>query len=297
MATFGMRSRPCRYASINTSEVLGSLRRRRFDLYRLLLRYADTVIFGCQAQREDWQRRFGRGRPRAATAVIYNGIDTAHFDGAITEPNPWVLKRRYGISDQEMVLGTVAQLRPEKGHRFLLRACKALIDRGHRVRLLLVGDGPERDAIKSEVLALRIEGNVVMVGECEDVRPWLSVLDVFVLPSVAVEVFSNAALEAMSMGKAIVLSDIGGAKEMVEPGENGFVVPPGDSTALANTIERIVTRRAWKEMGQAARRTVTARFATQDMIQSYERLLFVDGSGTPPTAQRVLKPSPEGEVL
>ena len=93
------------------------------------------------------------------------------------------------------------------------------------------------------------------IGEIEDVRPVLAALDVFVLPSIAVESFSNAALEAMSMGRPVILSDIGGAREMIHDGVEGYVVSP---TELAARLPALIAalyadRRKRQQMGQSRR--------------------------------------------
>jgi glycosyltransferase involved in cell wall biosynthesis len=100
-------------------------------------------------------------------------------------------------------------------------------------------------------------------------------MDVFVLPSLAVETFSNAALEAMAMERPVVLSDIGGATEMVTHGQNGYVFHKGDDS----TLERILTALnnspdLRRDVGRAGRATVEARFSFQRMADAYERLML-----------------------
>lgn len=96
--------------------------------------------------------------------------------------------------------------------------------------------------------------------ELEDVREALAALGIFVIASTAVGVFSNAALEAMSMNRCIVLSDIGGAGEMVMEGKNGDVFNPGGSRGLAETLKKIIVAKVWEEMGRASRRIAVENF-------------------------------------
>jgi hypothetical protein len=94
------------------------------------------------------------------------------------------------------------------------------------------------DQLKRRAVELEISDRVHFLGETDDVRPVLAAMDVFVLPSIAVESFSNAALEAMSMGKPVILSEIGGAREMINDGVEGYVVSP---TELAARLPAIIS--------------------------------------------------------
>jgi glycosyltransferase involved in cell wall biosynthesis len=113
------------------------------------------------------------------------------------------------------------------------------------------------------------------MGAVEDVRPLLAALDIFVLPSNAVESFSNAALEAMSMGRPVILSNIGGAREMIHDGVEGYVVNP---TELAARLPAIVSQlyadsRKRKQMGVAARHRAVTCFSVPAMVAGYRGLL------------------------
>ena len=89
-----------------------------------------------------------------------------------------------------------------------------------------------------------------------------------------VETFSLAALEAMALGRPVVHSDIGGAAEMIEPGENGFLFPVGDTEALVDRLARLLDRVDRERMGRRARETVRTRFSEHAMVDRYERMLL-----------------------
>jgi glycosyltransferase involved in cell wall biosynthesis len=116
---------------------------------------------------------------------------------------------------------------------------------------------------------------VHFVGAVEDVRPVLAALDIFVLPSIEVESFSNAALEAMSMGRPVILSDIGGAREMITDGVEGYVVSP---TELAARLPALIAalysdQRKRQQMGVAARNRAVNCFSVPAMVAGYRGLL------------------------
>jgi glycosyltransferase involved in cell wall biosynthesis len=120
---------------------------------------------------------------------------------------------------------------------------------------------------------------VHFVGALDDVRPVLAALDVFVLPSIAVESFSNAALEAMSMGRPVILSDIGGAREMISEGVEGYVVSPTELPArLPALIAALYADpRKRQQMGAAARDRAVNCFSVPAMVAGYRGLLH-DGA-------------------
>jgi len=138
----------------------------------------------------------------------------------------------------------------------------------------MIGDGVTRPAIEARARSLDLEGDVVITGLQPDVRPYVAACDVVVLCSDAVETFSLAALEAMALGKPVVHSDIGGAAEMIRPGENGFLFPVGDTEALVDRLARLSDRAGRERMGRKARETIEARFSERVMVDRYERLLL-----------------------
>lgn len=114
---------------------------------------------------------------------------------------------------------------------------------------------------------------VVITGLQKEVRPFVAASDAVVLCSKTVETFSLAALEAMALGLPVVLSEIGGAAEMIRPGENGFLFPVGDTGALVDRLARLVDHRERERMDNHARARVEALFSETTMVDRYEQLL------------------------
>jgi glycosyltransferase involved in cell wall biosynthesis len=141
--------------------------------------------------------------------------------------------------------------------------------------LVIAGDGPLHNYLARRAVELEVADRVSFVGELDDVRPVLTALDVFVLPSIAVESFSNAALEAMAIGRPVILSDVGGAREMIDDGVEGYVV---SRTELAARLPALIAalyadRRKRQAMGQAARRRAETRFSVAAMADAYRELI------------------------
>ncbi len=287
---------PAVSALINTTDFLTRRDERQMAVYLPLLRRAAFLVFGCRLQQEQWSARYRL--PKENSRVIYNGVDQTHFNSTAVAETREQLRWRYGFPPDAFIAITVGQLRPEKRQTDLIRAVAALVSRGLQIHALLVGEGSERGAIERCIADLGVGDRVQLVGAAAEVRPLLKAADTFVLTSTAVETFSNAALEAMAMGLPVILSQIGGAAEMVEAGENGFLYSPGNVTELAGHIAALAGNKALtREIGAAAAARVQDSFCFTRMLDEYCSLLFpstshcISAEGRPAT-QRV-----EGAVV
>ena len=270
------------FASINTTDLPGTREARFMALYAPLLRHMDEVVFGAHAQAAAWQSAF-RLDPRRL-GVVHNGVDTERFKPP-GEAERASARAALSLPAAVPVAVCVAQLRPEKAHMDLLDAfagCGV-----GEARLVLAGDGPMRAALEAHVSRLGLGARVTFAGEVADVRPYLAAADLFVLSSVAVETFSNAALEAAASGLPVVLTDIGGARELVEDGTTGLVVPRSDPAALAEALGSLFSDPVrCVRMGRSGRTRTVESFAFSRMLDDWTTLLWQDGAVTPP--QRAL---------
>jgi glycosyltransferase involved in cell wall biosynthesis len=145
---------------------------------------------------------------------------------------------------------------------------------------LLVGDGDRLGTLQSLAQRLSLNDNIRWLGYQKDPRPYLSIADLFLLPSTAVETFSLALLEALSMGKPVLATDIGGSSEIVIEGVNGFLVKPKDVRSLSEKLGRLVENRELREaFGAKARGSVVQRYHLSNMISKTEGLLMEIASG------------------
>jgi glycosyltransferase involved in cell wall biosynthesis len=183
------------------------------------------------------------------------------------------LREEFTLNDS-FVIGCVGRLDREKNQSALLSVAARLNSETQRCDVLLIGDGPERESLKQQAIDLGIGDRVHFLGRMDDVRCALAAMDVFALPSIAVETFSNAALEAMAMSLPVVLSDIAGAPEMVVDGETGFLYEKDDLERLTNLLVRLRDDEALREtIGRNAREAVARRFDINQMYDAYEALL------------------------
>jgi glycosyltransferase involved in cell wall biosynthesis len=256
-------------ATFHTTVLQGAKERLKMLYYRPFFWSADRLVFVCEAQRRYWEQRRLSGR---RTDVIHNGIDTAHW-APVTPASRRAMRRALGFDEGDLVVALSAVLRREKNPLQLVDAIAALRRRRIPARALLVGDGPLRGAVEARARKLGIGEHVVITGLQQDVRPMVGAADAAVLCSTAVETFSLAALEAMALGKPVVLADLGGAAEMIRPGIDGWLFAPGDTHALVERLAALADPAARARMGCSAREQVESRFAEAAMVERYEAAL------------------------
>jgi glycosyltransferase involved in cell wall biosynthesis/ribosomal protein S18 acetylase RimI-like enzyme len=228
-----------------------------------------------------WARRLRLAR-KGRTHLLGNGTDLGRFDPAQVPPERVAaLRRELGLPADALVVGAVGRLVAEKGYRELFAAARAVRQADPRVRFVAVGapDLEKADAIGQAELA-RAAGDVLVTGWRDDVRDLLAVMDVFVLASWR-EGMPRSAIEAAAMGKALVLTDIRGCREVARHDREALLVPPRDPGALAAAISRLAADPALRDrLGAAARRRALERFSeakvAERVVEQYRRL-----AGTP----------------
>jgi glycosyltransferase involved in cell wall biosynthesis len=271
-AVLGMTNRPRTVGLINTSEFRAGTRWQA-SLYRPLLRRFDRTVYGSEAQRVYWHSVLRY--PSERSQVLYNGVDPAHFVPDETEVRRHAERRRLGVPPHGFLVGTVGRMAPEKNQAVLIDAVAELRRRGIEAFLLFIGEGAQRGELERRAVALGIRQHAIFAGQLSDVRPALCAMDVFVLPSTQVETFSNAALEAMAMGKAVVLSEIGGATEMVSDGVDGFTLDRAelDSRLAPLLAELHANVELRQRIARAARERVLREFSQSGMVARYATLI------------------------
>jgi glycosyltransferase involved in cell wall biosynthesis len=227
--------------------------------------------------------------------TIPNGIDAGAFpvpDG----PAQARLRDRLGLAPGVPIIGTVARMHEQKGHRYLLAAWPQVRAAVPQAELVLVGDGPLRWELEQQADTLGIAGSVRFLGTRDDVPALLGLFTVAVLPSLF-EGLPLFALEAMAAGRPVVGTRVCGVTEVIADGETGLLVPPRDPAALAAALIRLLCAPAKAErMGQAGRVRLLRHFQARRMIADtcalYEALL-----ARPAAAQAESLPAPGYAVL
>ena len=271
LATLLLPYRPRTVALVNTSTFRGHRLWKR--MYQSVLTRFDLIVHGSEAQRRFWFK--SNCLAWRNSTVIYNGVDSEHFEATQVFEAGKRLRTSLGLKPDSLLVGTVGMCRPEKNQEMLLTTLRRLRVGRVDAHLAIAGSGPLLERLKRRAAELEVADRVHFIGAIEDVRPVLAALDVFVLPSVAVESFSNAALEAMSMGRPVILSDIGGAREMITDGVEGYVIAPTELEARlpAMIAALYADRRRRQQMGAAARNRAVSCFSVAAMVAGYRGLL------------------------
>ena len=193
------------------------------------------------------------GYSRNQVEVLGNGIDLNKFvpeQHSVSE-----IRADIGIGADELVIGTVARLRSEKGIDRIIRVLPSVVENWPSLRLLVVGDGPDRDALRALSAKLGVADHVTFMGQRYDVARMLAAMDVFVLASRS-EGFGLSLVEAMAMGKAVVASNLPAVRALVCDRENGRLVDPDATQAFAAIILELARDPALRQaLGSAAKQT------------------------------------------
>jgi len=205
------------------------------------------------------------GFPADRITSVPTGIDTRRF----APGDRAAARRALGLPPAATLIGIVATLRSWKGHRYLLDAFAGLA-REHCI-LVIVGDGPQRANIESQIAQLNIGDRVRRAGNQPDVLPWLQALDLFALPSYANEGVPQALVQAMLCALPCVTTDAGSIGEAAVNGETALVVAPQDAEALGQALRRLIDTPALRDrLGAAARVHCESKFSFSGMLDRME---------------------------
>jgi glycosyltransferase involved in cell wall biosynthesis len=207
--------------------------------------------------------------PEQRIITVVNGVDDARFAPG---PRSGVLRRRFGIPDDTLLIGCVARFRPVKNHALLIDAVARVRATLPNVRLVLVGDGPLRTEMEEQAQRLGLADAVIFAGTVMDPTPVYRDLDAFALTSVS-EGTSISILEALASGTPVIATAVGNNPMLLAHGACGELVPSGNVDALASALHRVLTDPDYRaSMAKAAREHVLEVFSLSAMIDAYERL-------------------------
>ena len=211
----------------------------------------------------DWQKI-----PEHKIDLIPYGFDPEKYE---TFPAETVRAIREELQmEGRFVIGTFARLSEEKGHRFLVRALSKVRDRIGNILWLIVGEGSERAAIEREIAASGLGNNIRLTGWRRDGIKIMAAVDAVVQPTLQ-EAFSQAMVEALWLGKPLIMTDVSGAPDIIREGHNGMLVPRGDSEALADAIIHLAGDESLRaRLGSAGRAYVKENLVIDKVIARYE---------------------------
>ncbi|MEA3192965.1 MAG: hypothetical protein QOD26_1298 [Betaproteobacteria bacterium] len=219
------------------------------------------IVTAGEALKKDLVER--NGFPAERIDSVPTGIDTERFRPG----DRMAARQKLGLPKEKKLVGIVATLRSWKGHRFLLEALP------QEAGLVIVGDGPQRPMLETQVATMGIKYKVLFAGNQGDVVPWLQAFDVFALPSYANEGVPQALIQAMLVGLPCVTTNIGSMAELAVNEATALVVPPQDPKALHAALRTLLDDAGLREnLGAAARRHCAQRFSYDTMLDRMEAI-------------------------
>ncbi len=213
----------------------------------------------------------GAQRRRKPVQVIYGGVEVAAIEEKAGRGEEY--RDRLGIPQGHLVVGSVAHLRPQKGHGYLLEAVRQVLLERPATTFIVIGREKVpgyQQSLEARARELGIGERVRFLGFQPDPLPIVACFNVFALSSLY-EGLPLALLEAMALGKPPVVTAVGGVPEVVQDGVNGLLVPPRDPSALAHKLLRLLNDPALRhKLAINARRTVEQHFTIGRMVREVE---------------------------
>jgi len=229
---------------------------RKVELFhsidRVLLKRADRAVAVSNALRTELAGLRG-DRP---TDVVWNSVDRNELP---RRHGGDAVRKELSVGEQEVLIGAVGRLSNEKGQEVLIRAYAQAAGIVPGTQVVVVGDGPNRRSLEGLADKLGVGERIHFVGHQRATGDYYEAMDLLVLPSYS-EGLPNAVLEAMALGTPVLASDVGGVREIVTDGENGWLVAPGRSDLMAREIARHAERQSLAAFGRIAGESLFPRF-------------------------------------
>lgn len=243
-------------------------RPKRMLANRLLLERRDRVIAVGRSVRRALIEN--EGIPGRHVGVIYNGIRLRAFAPARADGE--AVRQECGVGPHDFVMMQVARLDPLKDHVTAIQVLERVLHHRRDARLVLVGEGPERNRLEELVRRRSLEPYVRFLGLRQDVGRLLGAADLCLLTSVS-EGIPLTLIEGMAAGLPVVATNVGGVSEVVDDGRTGFLVPHGDQSGLADRILRLADNPSLRlEMGRLGRERASLTFSEEQMHAAYQDL-------------------------
>jgi glycosyltransferase involved in cell wall biosynthesis len=248
--------------------IKGELDNPVIDLLSFML--ASKMLFFCEQNRDDKYPRLVRAY-RQKIDILKIGLDPSVIEN-VDQKDKAALREELAIDQAYINVVVLAQLYRPKGQHIVLEALSKLVADFPKVRLYLLGDHvidqyrPYKEELDKIIAKNGIEEYVRFIGWRRDALDVVALMDIMIHPSLA-EGFGRAVLESMALGKPVIASKVGGLREAIKDGKNGFLVEPGDADAIERRWRELLTKPEMRmRLGQEAKKTVFAEYLIDDKV-------------------------------
>ncbi len=260
-------------------EIVSQSETVRYTLIWMVVNLSDRIIAISDAVAEHIIEAYP-SRKEQVEVIQGSGIDTKLFS---PETDGSDVRRKWGVSDEEFLVGVVGKIHPTKGQDLLIEAAPIVKRRAGNVKFAIVGDvqpGMEglRDRLGAHARELGVADDIIWAGHRADIPQVMAALDLLVIPSTSPEPLGRSMLEAMACGTPVVAAAHGGPLEVIRDGENGLLFPPNDPAALAVAIIQMAQEPEWRDrISRAARDEIVRNYDadryTERIIELYQEIL------------------------
>jgi glycosyltransferase involved in cell wall biosynthesis len=237
------------------------------NLDRFVLRYANNIVAVSESIKNELMKNGIQG---SNICVIQNAVvGRDHSEYHIQ--NRKARRQLLHITETDFVVGYIGRLSEEKGIRYLIEAGSSLIKSGMPVKMIIIGDGPQRKELEDLSNMAMMKDKIFFTGFQHDVESWLSAMDTFVLPSLT-EGTPMALLEAMANGTPVVASAVGGVPAVIDSEKNGILVSPGRPEEIKKAMARLYKDELLRNnLIRGARQTINIKFNIKDWVRKMEK--------------------------
>ncbi len=211
----------------------------------------------------------GWSRPPSQVFMIPNGVDPSEYDPNRSQRN---VRDEFRIPADAPIVGSAGRLDPIKGYDRLIRAFKTVTHAIPDARLMLIGDGPDRQRLEQVAHNENLQDHIIFTGYKSDVKPYLAAFSLFVCSSHS-EGVPNAMLEAMAMGTPILSTRVGGIESVVDDDREGRLVTNNHPETLSHAINNMLSDpETLQTMSRAARERIVRDLSVENMVRRVERM-------------------------
>ena len=228
---------------------------------------ADDIIAVAEAAKDNLTEG---GISPSKIKVILNGVEKVE---KLSNEEKKQVRKEFGLSKEDFVVGIMARMEPYKGHSFLIEAAGILKNKGKNIKVVIMGTGSIEDELLNMVKDKKLEDTVMFTGFVSDVGKLLNIMDLQANASYGTEATSLALLEGMSLGIPAVVSDYGGNPGVITHGENGYIFKLKDSIDMAKCIEKLIdNKEIYEYMKKRSKEIFSSKFTAQIYAENIEKV-------------------------